>query len=220
MSRSYRLLCPIARSLDRVGDRWTLLILRDLHAGPMRYGDVLTGLPGIASNLLATRLQKLQSDGLVEQTQQLYSLTELGKRTERVLWELAILGGQFPPEEDIKQPGHLRLVAVTLRGALRRVVPKDLEILVDFILDGESLTIDISPSRGVDVHYGAPDNADLIAESSYEPMMAVASGDLPMETFRAAHVKLQGPAAKQQSFATLMGRVLTEGFVADELFTR
>ena len=51
--RTYKLLCPIARALDKLGDRWTLLILRDLHAGPARFGDIAQGLPGLASNLLA-----------------------------------------------------------------------------------------------------------------------------------------------------------------------
>ena len=62
--RGYDLVCPIARALDRVGDRWTLLILRDLHAGPARFSDLETGL-GIASNLLSSRLRDLNDDGLV-----------------------------------------------------------------------------------------------------------------------------------------------------------
>ena len=63
--RSYKLLCPIARGLDRIGDRWTLLILRDLHAGPARFSDLQRGLTGIAANLLADRLAKLVTDGLI-----------------------------------------------------------------------------------------------------------------------------------------------------------
>ena len=65
MSRRYRLLCPIARALDRVGDRWTLLILRDLHAGPARFVDVQASLPGLAPNLLTKRLRQLEADGLI-----------------------------------------------------------------------------------------------------------------------------------------------------------
>ena len=62
--RSYHLLCPIARGLDRVGDRWTLLVLRDLHAGPARFKDIQEGLPGLASNLLTTRLRRLQEENV------------------------------------------------------------------------------------------------------------------------------------------------------------
>ena len=100
-SRSYNLLCPISRALDHVGDRWTLLILRDLHAGPARFKDLQTGLAGIASNLLANRLQALEESGLVQKSQSdfgvsLYSLTSQGEKTDQLLFELARFGGQMP----------------------------------------------------------------------------------------------------------------------------
>ena len=68
-ARSYKLLCPIARALDRIGDRWTLLILRDLHAGPMRFGELQKGLPGTAANLLTERFNKLVAAGLVSKVE-------------------------------------------------------------------------------------------------------------------------------------------------------
>jgi DNA-binding HxlR family transcriptional regulator len=63
--RSYQQFCGLARALDVVGDRWTLLIVRELLAGPRRFGDLQAGLPGIASNLLTKRLRQLERDGLV-----------------------------------------------------------------------------------------------------------------------------------------------------------
>jgi len=65
--RSYQQYCSVARALDVVGDRWVLLIVRELLAlGPSRYSDLKRGLPGIASNLLAERLKAMEADGLVE----------------------------------------------------------------------------------------------------------------------------------------------------------
>ena len=64
--RNYNQNCPIARGLDVVGERWTLLILRELVGGARRYGDLRAELPGIATNLLAERLKELQDAGLVE----------------------------------------------------------------------------------------------------------------------------------------------------------
>jgi DNA-binding HxlR family transcriptional regulator len=106
-SRSYKLLCPISRALDHVGDRWTLLILRDLHAGPARFKDLQTGLTGIALNLLSDRLQTLESDGLVQKGQSdfgvsLYSLTSLGEKTDQLLFELARFGRQMPHPPKIR----------------------------------------------------------------------------------------------------------------------
>lgn len=211
MSRSYRLLCPIARSLDRVGDRWTLLMLRDLHAGPMRFGDFLSGLPGAASNLVASRLQKLQADGLVLQTGQHYALTELGRRTERVLWELARLGTHFEPGEELKTPAHLRLIAVPLQNALRRVVDSNTEFVAAMVLDGDPFSIDIRQGQ-VEVRYGLPANPAVVVTTSYEPMMAAASGELALDRYVQNHVHIEGPDDAATVFGTLMARVLTEGF--------
>ena len=66
MPRSYQQNCPIAKGLDVLGERWTLLILRELIGGPRRYGDLRAQLPGIATNLLAARLRELEDAGLVD----------------------------------------------------------------------------------------------------------------------------------------------------------
>src|ERR687887_205150 len=85
--RSYDQWCAVARSLDLVGARWTLLIVRDLLIGPKRYKDILAGLPGIGTNLLAQRLRELEAHGLVERrtlpapaSATVYRLTEKGVR--------------------------------------------------------------------------------------------------------------------------------------------
>ena len=64
--RSYGQYCALARALDVVGDRWTLLVVRELLARDCRYSDLREGLPGIATNLLADRLRHLEAAGLVE----------------------------------------------------------------------------------------------------------------------------------------------------------
>src|SRR5437764_13588419 len=84
-ARSYGQYCPIATALDLIGDRWTLLILRELLGGPRRYSDLRAELPGIATNLLSDRLRMLAAEGLAEQfevpapmAQTLYRLTDAG----------------------------------------------------------------------------------------------------------------------------------------------
>src|SRR5260221_13204659 len=66
--RSYDQWCAIARALDIVGERWTLLLVRDLLIRPKRYKDILSGLPGIGTNLLARRLRELEANGLIERS--------------------------------------------------------------------------------------------------------------------------------------------------------
>src|SRR6201990_3615818 len=98
--RNYNQNCPIARGLDVLGERWTLLILRELVGGPRRYGDLRAELPGIATNLLAERLKELQDAGLVDRTdvpapigRTVYTLSDLGwQRVLPILQSLAWFG--------------------------------------------------------------------------------------------------------------------------------
>ena len=83
--KSYNQNCPIARGLDVLGDRWTLLILRELLGGPRRYSDLRAELPGIATNLLAQRLRELEDAGIVDRAElpapvarTVYTLSDVG----------------------------------------------------------------------------------------------------------------------------------------------
>ena len=85
MARAYHQNCPIAKGLDVLGERWTLLILRELIGGARRYADLRAALPGIATNLLADRLRELEAAGLVQRSElpppvarTVYTLTEVG----------------------------------------------------------------------------------------------------------------------------------------------
>jgi DNA-binding HxlR family transcriptional regulator len=85
-SRSYGQFCGLARALDVVGDRWSLLIVRELLPGPMRYGELVASLGGIATNLLADRLRSLESLGVIER--------RLGE-TSGVVYTLTPWGGEL-----------------------------------------------------------------------------------------------------------------------------
>jgi DNA-binding HxlR family transcriptional regulator len=98
--KSYKQNCPIARGLDVLGDRWTLLILRELVGGPRRYSDLRAELPGIATNLLAERLRELEDAGIVDRAElpppiarTVYSLSEVGwQRVIPILQTIAWFG--------------------------------------------------------------------------------------------------------------------------------
>ncbi len=103
--RSYGQLCAVARALDVVGDRWTLLIVRELLiSGPLRFTDLQRGLPGVAPNLLAQRLRDLEGHGVVRRaaaappaTGTLYALTDRGAQLEGVVRELLRWGAPTVP---------------------------------------------------------------------------------------------------------------------------
>lgn len=98
-SRTYAQFCGLAAALDAVGDRWALLIVRDLLAGPRRYSDLRRGLPGISTDMLATRLSELEAAGIVARNElpppgaaKIYELTEDGRNLTPTLHGLARWG--------------------------------------------------------------------------------------------------------------------------------
>jgi DNA-binding HxlR family transcriptional regulator len=114
--KPYSHYCPIAHSLGLVGERWTLLVIRELFAGPKRYTDLAAHLPGIGTNVLADRLKELETAGLVAKRKLLppaastvYELTEMGRELRPVLHELARFGARLmgPPPPDALEEGWL-----------------------------------------------------------------------------------------------------------------
>ncbi|MEE1942330.1 winged helix-turn-helix transcriptional regulator [Streptomyces sp. TRM 70361] len=108
--RTYDQYCAVARALDRVGDRWTLLIVRELLAGPRRYTDLHADLPGVSTDVLASRLKDMEKDGLAARRRlpapsasTVYELTERGRELTPVLaalagWGAAELAGRGPTD--------------------------------------------------------------------------------------------------------------------------
>ncbi|KOV13130.1 HxlR family transcriptional regulator [Streptomyces sp. XY431] len=108
--RSYDQYCAVARALDAVGERWSLLIVRELLAGPRRYTDLHADLPGVSTDILAARLKQLESEGVVERRRlerpanaTVYELTGRGAALRPVVealggWGLDALGEQRPTD--------------------------------------------------------------------------------------------------------------------------
>jgi len=113
--KRYEQTCAIARALDVVGDRWSLLLVRELTLGPRRYRDLATGLPGIPSNVLAARLKDLHAAGVITRRTlpaptdvTVYELTDAGRALQPALNELLDWGRRFGPRvspDDAAQPG-------------------------------------------------------------------------------------------------------------------
>src|SRR6266568_7616559 len=102
--KHYGQACAIARALDVVGDRWSLLLVRELILGPRRYRDLATGLPGIPSNVLAGRLKDLQAAGVISRRTlpvptdvTVYELTDAGRALQPALNELLDWGRRYGP---------------------------------------------------------------------------------------------------------------------------
>ena len=106
MPKKYNLSCNIARTLDIIGDRWTLLIIRDLLLGQRKFNELKASLTGIAPNILSERLQLLEANGIVRSVlysqhppRYEYHLTEAGRELKYVISALALWGNRFFAEK-------------------------------------------------------------------------------------------------------------------------
>ena len=119
----YQTFCPVGAALNVVGERWTLLIVRDLFLGPRRYSELLKGLGGIPTDILAARLRTLQEEGIVRQVgtgrAQRYELTESGQALGPVLRELGRWGADrlVLPADPSEIPTRVPLTSLLLGGA-------------------------------------------------------------------------------------------------------
>jgi DNA-binding HxlR family transcriptional regulator len=164
--KDYDQYCPIAFSLGMVGERWTLLVVRELHYGPKRYTDLVDNLPGIGTNILATRLKELEQNGLVVKRRlpppaasMVYELTESGQLLQPVLHELARFGARLigPPPPDALADGWLMhaldlgLSPVSPRGRIAFRIGAEEASLVDGrvvpgVVEGYDLLVEGDPA--------------------------------------------------------------------------
>ncbi|HEX4994845.1 MAG TPA: helix-turn-helix domain-containing protein [Methylomirabilota bacterium] len=106
MPKQYNQSCPVAKTLEVIGDRWTLLVVRDLLRGTQRFQDLLGSLPGIAPNILSARLKLMEEHGLIRRTlysdhppRAEYALTDRGRELGMVVGALAAWGGRHVHRE-------------------------------------------------------------------------------------------------------------------------
>jgi len=161
--RRYRQFCPLAKALDVLGERWTLLIVRELMTGPKRYTDLRDELPGLATDLLAARLRELHHGGIVERRDVppptpavVYELTPRGHALDAVITELALWGRPLLQEsiDDYLPQSALLLGIKTL---FQSDAAADLDETYHLEVDGRPVA--------VQVHDGTVDVApDSIAE--------------------------------------------------------
>ena len=134
--RSYDQYCGLARALDVLGERWTLLIVRNLLLGPQRYSDLLRGLPGITTNLLAKRLQEMEAEGLIERGDgasdaAAYRLTPIGRDLEPAIHALGRWGWRRMGKPSSRDRRNIEWLLVSLRRRYRGGVTLSVELEAD-----------------------------------------------------------------------------------------
>lgn len=203
--RGYGQYCGVASALDVVGERWTLLIVRDLLLGPKRYTDLRDGLPGIATDLLTSRLRTLEAAGLVERRTlprpapaTVYELTERGRLLAPVIGGLARVGLRFleaPRRGEEISPERLVL-------SLNPVFHTDAELSETYQLDlgDESFTVAVQDGR-VHTKRGPASDPDLTVTTDAATLVGLLRGDIdPDAATSTGAVRLDGPPRSLRRF--------------------
>lgn len=197
--RTYDQYCAVARALDVVGERWTLLLVRELSTGPKRFKDLLDGLSGIGTTLLTARLKDLEANGILRRTtlpppagSKVYELTDLGRALEPVVialsrWGLKLLDAPRPEEET--RPAW---AMVALQSSLELEVVHGRKETYEFRVDGGLFHVRVE-GDGAEVRQGPAADPDLIISGDTETLLGVAAGRLTLaEAVEAGAIATEG----------------------------
>ena len=200
--KSYGQYCGLAQALDVVGDRWSLLIVRELlMRDGCRYTDLQYGLPGVATNLLATRLKDLEDAGLVTREDApppvattLYHLTERGRQLQPALRALGAWGAATLPECPAKGT-VLRAywLEYVLAPYLKDGAPEEEPISIEVRVTDEPVTISVGAGR-VRVEARATAKPDAVVEGNPKPVIRLLRGAISLRQAKAAGVNVAGDA--------------------------
>lgn len=198
-TRSYNQLCGLSYALDVIGERWTMLIVREMVAGPRRYKDLIEGLPDISTNLLSERLKSLEHQGIIVRRvlpppagSAVYELTPLGQSLEPTLIELGRWGSQFVPEA-VEGVHVLRAgsYALTLKTFFNADLAADMDERYALHVGNEILNVQIQagtiqveqashPIGETQIYTDVPTYLGLL-DGSVSPESALAQGLLKIE---------------------------------------
>ena len=181
--RSYGQYCSIARALDVVGDRWTLLIVRELRLrGPCRFTDLKNGLPGIAANLLSGRLRELEEAALISREDApppiattLYGLTEDGLALEPVLKALGLWGQRYMAVERPDDAFRAQWLAYAPAWFTADGDPGAPPAVIQLVAAGEQAVIELGEGQ-VRTRTGRAADPDLILEGPPRAVLGLLTG--------------------------------------------
>ena len=190
--RSYDQYCSLARALDIIGDRWTLLVIRELLVRPCRYAELQAGLPGIATNLLAERLRQLEDAGVVSRDAQgRYQLTEWGQQLAVPVRELARWGARLmerKADADAFRGQWFALPAAMMFGGTDPGRP---DLTVEIRAGGETATLQARAGK-VTFRPGPADAPDLILSGPPDAVIGLLGGRLSAEAATELGVSILG----------------------------
>lgn len=208
-TRSYGQFCGFARALEVVGERWALMIVRDLLVGPKRFSDLLRGLPGIPTNVLTQRLKELEEGGVVQRTVLprpergvAYELTPYGNELQDVVFALGRWGAK---NLDAPRDGETITVDSIITAMRTTFTPQAARnVKATFELHMGPVVIHVGVDRGkLDVVQGPASGPDLVIEAGPRLKALMAGEITASEAIKSGAVRVRGNRRLLATFAEI-----------------
>lgn len=208
-ARRYDDACGTAHGLDLIGERWALLVMRELMLGPKRFGDLRADLPGISANVLTQRLEGLEASGLLVRRRlpppgnaQVYELTQWGYEAEPIVQVLGRWAARSPAHDPTMQISAVSIM-LSFRTMLDAERALGLDARIGFRLGAESFLGHLA-NGGLDVARDDLETADVIFTGTAPALAAAVYGGQPLEALEAAGVlQVEGDRDLARRFTTL-----------------
>ena len=201
--RSYDDACGTAHALDLIGERWSLLVLRELMLGPRRFSELKADLPGISANVLAQRLVELEQRGLARKARlpppasvQVYEATDWGLEAEPIVQALGRWAARSP-RHDPTLPISGVSILLSFRTMLDRDKAKDIDARIGFRF-GPSAYVARLRDGSIEVARGEPEGCDLVFTAPPAALGAVVYGGAPLDS-----IAVEGDMELAKRFITL-----------------
>jgi DNA-binding HxlR family transcriptional regulator len=205
--RRYKEGCIAAHALEVLGDRWVLLVIRELLLGPKRFSLIRSGLPGISANVLAQRLGELEAEGLIARKLlpppsdiSVYELTDLGQQVRPVIRSLCRFGVRLPGHDPTRHISPTALM-LSMEEMFARNTADSFEVCFEF--GSEKFTATAGPSGFFPSRIGPPESA-LMFRGTTNAVAAAIYGPRPLATAVSdGSVGFRGDLTKGQKFVDL-----------------
>ncbi|WP_331739238.1 winged helix-turn-helix transcriptional regulator (plasmid) [Streptomyces sp. NBC_00637] len=209
--KEYGQFCGLARAMEMVGERWTLLIVRDLLVGPKRYTDLRNGLPNIPTNMLATRLKQLEAHGVVARRALphpdrgvVYELTDYGRELQPAVIALGRWGAQTMTEPRTGEIATTDSRALSFHTAFHPEATCGAAIGYEVRMSDATFSLSIEAGR-LTVETGSHPDPDLVIEGQAgRPVLDIMRGSLaPADAVAEGRVRIEGPPALLDRFVEI-----------------
>jgi DNA-binding HxlR family transcriptional regulator len=207
--RRYEDACAAAHALDLVGERWALLVMRELMLGPKRFGDLRASLPGISANVLTQRLEGLEAAGVLLRRRlpppagaQVYELTAWGYESEPIFQALGRWAARSP-SHDPTLPFSAVSLMLSLRTMLDASRAKSIDARIGFEVGAETFLARLADGR-IEIARGPLDDADLVFSGAAPVIAGAIYGGQPLAALEAVGaLRIEGDRALAERFLTL-----------------